>query len=214
MVIIPVKYDFGELWRWSVILDRFSLSAGNTVGIITARVGVNVSPGVDDIWLLEDLKQARSISHEADIRETVVVWALDPPVAAAALPDLLPKLGIPVDAVGIVYHAERFVRSAEPASASAQSGSVVATANSVPQDSAGAVSAGSGGSESAGDAPPRATTDVGRAVDVAPEEQSTERRASGVDIPKWVVAGTGGAMALAILGAGVFLTGRWRRRRA
>ena len=26
--IIPVNYDFGELWKWSVILDRFALSAG------------------------------------------------------------------------------------------------------------------------------------------------------------------------------------------
>ena len=93
VVIIPVKYDFGELWRWSVILDRFAVSAGNTVGISRAEVGVNVpmyqSPLV---WPLEDLNQATSINHAADIRETIVVWALDPHVAAAALPQLLPKL--------------------------------------------------------------------------------------------------------------------------
>ena len=33
VVLIPVKYDFGELWRWAEILDRFSLSAANTIGI-------------------------------------------------------------------------------------------------------------------------------------------------------------------------------------
>ena len=30
---IPVKHNFGQLWRWRVILRRFALSAGNTVGI-------------------------------------------------------------------------------------------------------------------------------------------------------------------------------------
>ena len=39
--IIPVKYDFGQLWRWSVILDRFALSAGNTIGIVGAIVNIN-----------------------------------------------------------------------------------------------------------------------------------------------------------------------------
>ena len=42
-MIIPVKYDFGELWRWSVILNRFAVSAGNTVGITAGRVVLNVA---------------------------------------------------------------------------------------------------------------------------------------------------------------------------
>ena len=40
-VIIPVKYDYEELWRWSVILDRFAPSAGNTLGITAAWIGLN-----------------------------------------------------------------------------------------------------------------------------------------------------------------------------
>ena len=225
VVIIPVKYDFGELWRWSVLLDRFAVSAGNSVSITRAEVGVNVpmyqSPLV---WPLEDLNQATSINHAADIRETIVVWALDPHVAAAALPQLLPKLGIPFDAVGVVAHAQRFLEPDVPASASAQSGSVVATANSDSQDSAGAVSAGSGASspapavpyhvEPATDASPKATTDTNQEGDIVAEEPATGRLGSGVDISKWVIAGGGGALVIAFLVAVIALTARLRRRRA
>ena len=227
LVIIPVKYDFGELWRWSVILNRFAVSAGNTVGITRAEVGVNVpmyqSPLV---WPLEDLNQATSINHAADIRETIVVWALDPHVAAAALPQLLPKLDIPFDAVGVVAHAQRFLEPDVPASAGAQSGSVVATANSDSQDSAGAVAADSSGPspasavrsdvESDSDAAAKAPTDSNQAGDIAAEEPPTGRLGSGVDtgVSMWVVAGTGGVVVFAILGAVIFLTVRWHRRRA
>ncbi len=41
-IFIPVKYDYGELWKWSVILNRFATSAANTIGIRTARVGLNL----------------------------------------------------------------------------------------------------------------------------------------------------------------------------
>ena len=225
VVIIPVKYDFGELWRWSVILNRFAVSAGNTVGITSAEVGVNVpmyqSPLV---WPLEDLNQATSINHAADIRETIVVWALDPHVAAAALPQLLPKLDIPFDAVGVVAHAQRFLEPDVPASAGAQSGSVVATANSDSQDSAGAVSASSGASspapavpsdvESDSDAAAKAPTDTDRPEGIVAEEPPTGQLGSGVDISMWVIAGGGGALAFAMLGAVMVLTVRWRRRRA
>ena len=37
-VIIPVKYDYQELWRWQLILNRFALSSGNTIGITGAVV--------------------------------------------------------------------------------------------------------------------------------------------------------------------------------
>ena len=43
VITIPVRYDFGELWRWSVVLDRFALSAGNTVGITGAGVTYNTT---------------------------------------------------------------------------------------------------------------------------------------------------------------------------
>ena len=98
--IIAVKYDYRDLWRWETVLDRFALSAGNTIGIIDARVRwnrnaytvtfVNGVRGVDDQF------------QSADIRETIEVRAHDPQRVADALPALLPLLGIPVDAVGMV----------------------------------------------------------------------------------------------------------------
>ena len=41
IVIIPVKYDFEDLWRWQLVLDRFAASSGNTIGIVQAEVGLN-----------------------------------------------------------------------------------------------------------------------------------------------------------------------------
>ena len=38
-----VPYDFGQLWRWKVILDRFALSAANTVGIVDGQEYRSVS---------------------------------------------------------------------------------------------------------------------------------------------------------------------------
>ncbi len=82
--VIPVKYDLGQLWKWAVILNRFALSKGNTIGVLKAGVGTN---GV-------------AINYPADIREVIGVLVLDEDVATAAFQTLLPALGIPVDAVG------------------------------------------------------------------------------------------------------------------
>ena len=58
LVIIRVKYDFEELWHWSVILDRFTVSAGNTVGIASAEIGGNHGGYQKPVvWPLEDLKK-------------------------------------------------------------------------------------------------------------------------------------------------------------
>ena len=224
VVIIPVKYEFGELGRWSVILNRFAVSAGNTVGITSAEVGGNHGGYRRPVvWPLADLKKV-NLSDTSEIRETIVVWALDPQVAAAALPQLLPKLGIPLDAVGVVAHAERFVEPVVPAGASAQRGKVVDTTNIDSRDSAGAVSAGSSGPspasavpsdvESDSDAAAKATTDTNQERAIAAEEPATGRLGSGVDISKWVIAGGGGALVIAFLVAVIALTARLRRRRA
>ena len=97
VVIIPVKYDFEELWRWAEILNRFSLSAGNTIGIRSADVSWSSRPGPHGI-LLGDLASLDSPAR----RETIRVGAQVPQRVADALPTLLPLLGIPVDAVGEV----------------------------------------------------------------------------------------------------------------
>ena len=107
--IIPVKYDFGELWRWSVILDRFAFSAGNTIGIVGGEVSIN-SPFYSErprhLWM-NGVEPAGWDEWDADldgeeVREILIVWTYDHELAADALPELLPELGIPVDAVGLV----------------------------------------------------------------------------------------------------------------
>ena len=96
--IIPVKYSYEELWQWATILERFALSAGNTVGVARASVGhTGMLRGA-----LRPLDGVSRTSSPADHRETIVVWTTDPEGLVDALPVLLPQLGIPVDAVGIV----------------------------------------------------------------------------------------------------------------
>ena len=34
-VITPVKYSYEELWRWQLLLERFAVSSGNTIGMQT-----------------------------------------------------------------------------------------------------------------------------------------------------------------------------------
>ena len=114
--IIPVKYDFGELWQWSVILDRFAFSAGNTVSIVGGEVSIN-SPFYSErprhLWMndVEPAGQDEWGTLNAELREILIVWALDHELAAEALPDLLPALGIPVDAVGLVAGTSLGVRA-------------------------------------------------------------------------------------------------------
>ncbi len=110
LVIIPVKYDYEELWRWSVILDRFAYAPGNTIGIRWSRVGENresYGHGGEAVYPLPELPEAvrrpGAISiHPKDERTTIHVMTYDLERTVKALPVLLPQLGIPVDAVGVV----------------------------------------------------------------------------------------------------------------
>ena len=109
--IIPVKYDYRELWRWSTILNRFALSAGNTLNITRAYIGTN-EPRQRSVVVTSQGQQhyITSVSDDygrtiptADIREVIVLVVYgDYQRAANELPVLLPQLGIPVDAVGMV----------------------------------------------------------------------------------------------------------------
>ena len=120
--IISVKYDFGQLWRWSVILDRFKVSAGNTIGIVGAIVNINTNAhatflGGKLVWMngVEPAGVTESGHRKwSDVRDIVVVYALDPDRVASALPELLPLLGIPIDAVGLVAHADATPMRSEP----------------------------------------------------------------------------------------------------
>ena len=111
VVLIPVKYDFGQMWRWSEILNRFALSAGNTIGLTDASIGYNTSAYAADTVFLSGLTDwggptIDNADAVARIRATVVVGALDVQAVVDALPELLPLLGIPVDAVGVVVDVE------------------------------------------------------------------------------------------------------------
>ena len=100
--LIPVEYDFGQLWKWSQILDRFALSAGNTVGITGGHIGPNIKAyGTALVWMngVEPAGEDHSKS-----RQILIVSAYDPHLAAPALPGLLPQLGIPADVLGLVVH--------------------------------------------------------------------------------------------------------------
>ena len=109
--IVPVKYSFEDLWRWAIVLDRFAHSAGNTVGVTQARVDINFLLPEPD-YIVYPLAGLQSVGdgpeRNAHLRETIRVDGLDPDLLVAALPTLLPQLGIPVDAVGIVGHDERY----------------------------------------------------------------------------------------------------------
>ena len=105
--IVAVKYDYRDLWRWAIVLDRFAVSAANTIGVISALVwwnqeysgGLVVYPEV----FLNGLSGVTE-NQPADILETIMVDTRgDQQVVVDALPALLPLLGIPVDAVGVVH---------------------------------------------------------------------------------------------------------------
>ena len=103
MVIIPVKYGPVELAKWAVILDRFALSGGNTIGVTAAEVDFNTirDEQLDPMWPLDSLRPANEDAF-SELRKTIVVWGMNSQRIADALPTLLPLLGIPVDAVGLV----------------------------------------------------------------------------------------------------------------
>ena len=99
LITIPVEYELKELWQWAVILNRFAISSGNTIGITGTEIAPNFDTYEVAVYPLADLQEAGGIR---DYRETIHVWALDAQRVADSLPTLLPQLGIPVDAVGVV----------------------------------------------------------------------------------------------------------------
>ena len=88
--IVPAKYDYGELLRWATILDRFAVSAGNTIGILTAGASSNLGPGGERYLYLNGW--AGEFQYEA-LRPTIAVVVRDLQGVADALPTLLPLLG-------------------------------------------------------------------------------------------------------------------------
>ena len=101
--IYPVKYDYGEYWRWSVILDRFIHSPGNTLGIVGAFVEYNVVSRGSTIRSASGLQAVQNMRAEPELmRITLNIMTVEPEITLSGLPRLLGQLGIPNDAVGIV----------------------------------------------------------------------------------------------------------------
>ena len=212
VITTPVKYDFGELWRWSVILSRFAVSAGNTVGITDAQVGYNSTAlrANDDplVWMngveprTED--ETGSDWDWTTVRNILIVWARDPQVATAALPELLPALGIPVDAVGLVAHddttpviAELAVGYVEAAPNAANSDDKETDAPTMDTQSSGASKTQARDGDSVGGPPSPRPVDGDRA---------------NREFRWWIFVGGGLFIGLVILGTVLGVSPRLRRR--
>ena len=97
--IIPVKYDHRELWRWATILGRFAASPGNTIEMTGAEVARHVR--TRGVVYLDGPSRAEDLGFET-APKTIRVKGRESRRLVVALPLLLPQLGIPVDAVGLV----------------------------------------------------------------------------------------------------------------
>ena len=110
LVIVPVKYDYEELKRWTLILKRFSVSPGNTIGLRNAEVAGTVSRYPEGTIFPNGLEVA-SLGNEGSrytkMRMTIMVGSYDPAEFVEVMPDLLAQLGIPEDAVDIMLQGNR-----------------------------------------------------------------------------------------------------------
>ncbi len=106
VVLIPVGHSYGELWRWSVILNRFAHSAGNTIGITLVEPSQNRQVNDDDVLVAAGPGQATLGPDDKVVRSTVrdgiFIEALVPQTVVDALDELLPLLGIPESAIVLV----------------------------------------------------------------------------------------------------------------
>ena len=106
--IVPVKYGPGELLRWVEILNRFALSTGNTIGLYEATIDNNKeNKGFKNVVFTSagpgPAKTTKDGRYDlSKVRTTILLAGFDAHRIANALPILLPLLGIPVDAVGVV----------------------------------------------------------------------------------------------------------------
>ena len=105
--LIPVDHSYGELWRWSVILNRFAHSAGNTIGITLVVTDQNwsVSEQVDVFPAAGPGPATWNEWGKIDgstVRDGIFIEALVPQTVVDALDELLPLLGIPESAIVLI----------------------------------------------------------------------------------------------------------------
>lgn len=112
IVIVPVKYDYEELWRYSLLLDRFAKTSGNTLGITGAGLGENWEnyKGHDAVFPPEGPAEVSRESLRPNYRKyrtTIHIRTLELDRTVEALPQLLAQLNIPADTVGVVSRVDR-----------------------------------------------------------------------------------------------------------
>ena len=113
VIVIPVRHSYDELWRYRVILDRFAVSAGNSVGILRSRINDTAVPvgaptrvefpvpGIERV-----IRDEIGVFDQSQVLATLWLWTADFDATLASLDQLLPQLGIPTDVVGVVIEAE------------------------------------------------------------------------------------------------------------
>lgn len=107
IVLIPVKYNRGELMRWVEILNRFALSTGNTIGLYEATIDDNKEPKEFEVVFTSAGPGPARMTEDgrydlSKVRTTILLAGFNAQRIADALPTLLPLLGIATDAVGVV----------------------------------------------------------------------------------------------------------------
>ena len=120
LVVSPVKYDYEELWQWMITLRRFAHSSSNNVGIKGAVMDINSivaihgeavftpESGLQEVPMIE-IPDSGGFEKEdkSKIRETIHIGTLDLDRTMDALPQILRQLGIPGDAVGVVFQYDQ-----------------------------------------------------------------------------------------------------------
>ena len=113
VIVTPARHSYDDLWRYHVILDRFARSAGNSIGILRSRISdtaVSASatariafpvPGIERV-----VRDEIGVFDQSRVQATLWLWTADFDATLASLDRLLPQLGIPTDAVGVVIEAE------------------------------------------------------------------------------------------------------------
>ena len=108
LVVSPVSYSYEEMWRWATIVNRFSLTSGNTMGIRLAFIGPNHRAALDRyevVFPSPEVPEAE-LGALADYRNTINLMTTNLQPTVDALPQLLGQLNIPEDAVGMVIRYE------------------------------------------------------------------------------------------------------------
>ena len=211
LVIVPVNHDYQDLSHYAELLDRFALSAGNTVGITGAKIYVNRAGPYQGpvIYPLTELPPVER-GDLAGLRETTYLETIDLQGTVDALPQLLPQLGIPVDAVGMVVQ-----RGASPGSIitldrgeASPDESVAGPKDNQTRNEAATLSQGS--PTSSGDTT-RLQNELMQDPSSESQNESNSTSSGQLESSTWVIGGSAG-LALVLL---VFVTAfLWRKRLA